>query len=88
MNIDDVRIVQYHSNLSKRFGFWITLHDRRRQRNSVGKKGKKSLIQYFESFLGPLGSRWQYSNTKNNFLIVKLDKEADLILFLLKFKKN
>jgi hypothetical protein len=87
MNIEDVRVIKYHSNLSKRFGHWISILDRRPQYQSLGKKGKKSLISYFESLFGTIGVRWQYSKSDRGF-IIKLDNECDLVIFLLKFKKN
>lgn len=87
MNLEDIRVIKYHSNLSKRFGHWIFILDRRPQNQSLGKKGKKSLIKYFESLFGILGVRWQYSKSDYGF-IIKLDEERDLLIFLLKFKKN
>jgi hypothetical protein len=87
MNLEDIRVIKYHSNLSKRFGHWVFILDRRPQYQSLGKKGKKSLIDYFESLFGTLGVRWQYSKSDYGF-IIKLNDERDLLIFLLKFKKN
>ena len=87
MNLEDIRVIKYHSNLSKRFGHWVFILDRRPQYQSLGKKGKKSLVGYFESLFGTLGVRWQYSKSDYGF-IIKLNDERDLLIFLLKFKKN
>jgi hypothetical protein len=86
MNPDDFRIIKYHANLSRNFGYWVFVSDRRPQRESDGKRGRKRFIAYFESLFGPLGSRWNYSRDFHGF-IIKLNDEKDLLLFLLKFKK-
>lgn len=87
MNHDDIRIIKYYKDLTERFGHWIFFQDRRSVLDKSGKKGRRRLIQYFETIFGPLGDRWQYSHPSDIEYILKLDSEQDLLLFLLKYKK-
>jgi hypothetical protein len=86
MNLDDIRIIKYNPDLSKRFGNWVFLQDRRPQSN--GKKRRKEFIRYFETLFGEIGGRWQYANIDGSQYIIKLNDRQDLLLFLLKFKRS
>jgi hypothetical protein len=86
MNQDDLRIIKYHLDLSRRFGNWVLIQDR--SARFSGKKRKKEFVNYIESLFGSLGIRWQYSGVEDSRYIIKLNTEQDLMILLLKFKKN
>ena len=87
MILDDIRVVRYYSNLSKRFGNWVFIQDLRSGKSSQGNKGRVNLIRYFESIFGSLGQRWTYQRTDTHTYIIKIDTQEDLLVFLLKFKR-
>lgn len=67
---------------TSRFSFWIIFHDLRRY--NLGKKGRKNFINFFTEILGPVGERWQYEKTIQ-FFCIKLDKEIDATMMLLRY---
>lgn len=88
MNIDDIKIVSYNRFETKRFSYWIKFMDLRRHDQQLGRKGRLNLIKYLESQFGKVGTRWQYQKDHNNTFILRFDKEQDLLIFLLKFKRS
>lgn len=88
MNSDDIRIIKYYRALTKGYGHWIMFSDLRPLEKSKGKRGRKNLIKFIESILGPIDQRWRYQNTSNNVYILQLNDERDLLFFLLKFKQR
>lgn len=87
MNLDDLRLIRYQTLNCKRFNHWVWLQDRSSGISSIKYK-KKKFRHYIESIIGNLAGRWQYHWCDDNFFIIKLDHEHDLLVFLLKFKKN
>jgi hypothetical protein len=86
MNQEDIRVAKYLDVKTKRFRFWLTLFDCRGGNQSSGKKGKRTLIQYLESFIGPLGQRWHFERIGEHVYTIKIDQEKDLLIFFLRFK--
>ena len=86
MTQDDIRVIRYHRDISRRFGHWVFFQDKRPTRDTIGVRGRKNLIRYLESVFGPLGLRWNYEKTDQVIYILKLDDEKDLVIFLLKYK--
>ena len=84
---DDVKFVRYHATEAQRFGHWVLFKDYRSGRTSRGRAGRKDLIKFFESSLGPLGERWQYQKDEN-YYILKMHNEADVVMFLLRYNKG
>ncbi len=70
---------------TSRFSFWIIFQDLRK--HSYGVKGRKELISFFTSLLGPLGENWQYEKTPTTFAI-KLNRDIDATMFVLKYCKQ
>ena len=87
MNSEDIRIIKHHKDLTKGHGHWIFFQDLRPFEQSKGKKGRKNLIKFIESILGPLDQRWRYQS-HHNVYIIQLEDEKDLLFFLLKFKQR
>ena len=87
MNQDDIRIIKYHSLPIKNFNHWVFFQDLRPSRDAKGRKGRKNLIRYLESILGPISQRWQYQHPSDHIYILQLVEEKDLLFFLLKFKQ-
>jgi len=86
MNFDDVRLVKHQQTGAKRFGFWIHLRDKRPNRLSFGKFGKKTVRIFFEQSLGPMGEKWQYEKFGSEDYFLKLDNEKDFLFFLLRLQ--
>lgn len=84
MKLDELRLIKHKDVGAKRFGYWVVLQD---SRKVSGKVGRKSLINFVEASLGPLGVKWQYE-LNNRQIILKLDNESDLLFFLLKVKHS
>jgi hypothetical protein len=87
MNLEDIRIIKYRILECKRFSHWVWLQDRSSGHNS-NKTKRKKLRSFIESIIGNLSARWQYQECDNQIYIIKLDSESDLIIFLLKFKRQ
>lgn len=87
MTLDDLNLVKYKTLECRRFAHWVWLQDRSSGTTS-NKHKRRTLRQFIESFIGELSGRWQYQECDNNLYIVKLDNQKDLLVFLLKFKKN
>lgn len=85
MNHTDLIFVRYITLDCKRFNYWIWFRDLRSGRFSNTKK-RKTLIKFVETFLGPLSERWQYEVSDNDYYVIKVTDEKDLIFLLLKFK--
>jgi hypothetical protein len=84
MIFDDIKLIDHKSTGAKNFGYWITFRDTRKQIFQLGKRGRKDLISFFESKLGPLGDRWQYQKLHQNGFILKIKAEKDFLFLLLK----
>jgi hypothetical protein len=87
MTLDDLNLLRYKTLECKRFSHWVWLQDRSSGTTSTRQKRKK-LRFFIESIIGVLSGRWQYQECDNNVYIIKLNEEKDLLVFLLKFKKN
>ncbi len=83
---EDFRILKYKSLETKKFSFWIHLQDRRAPQHRLGIKARRDFIKQIECFLGPMGSRWQYSRYGNDIYILKLENDIDLTMLLLRAK--
>ena len=88
MTASDIRILDYNKFTSKRFSHWVKFMDLRNHTDTVGRKGRLSLIRYLETLFGKIGLRWQYQKDHNSIIILRFDQETDLLIFLLKFKKG
>jgi hypothetical protein len=86
MTFDDVKLIKHQSTNARQFGYWVHFRDQRPSSLSEGVKGKKSIIKFVESSLGPLGSRWQYQRFDVTDYILKLNNEHDLLILILKFR--
>lgn len=86
MTQDDIRVIRYHRDISRRFGHWVFFQDKRSTRDTIGARGRKNLIRYLESVFGPIGAKWNYEKIDQVIYILKLDDEKDLVIFLLKYK--
>jgi hypothetical protein len=87
MTFDDLHLAKYQTLDCKRFKHWVWLQDRSSGLISARQK-RKNLRKYIESIIGVLTARWQYQECDDHCYIIKLDDERDLVIFLLKFKKN
>jgi len=87
MTLDDLNLVKYRTLDCQRFSHWVWLQDRSSGVDSNRLK-KKKLRSFIASIIGDLAGRWQYQACDHSIYIIKLDKESDLIIFLLKFKKH
>jgi hypothetical protein len=85
MTLDDIKIISYNRTTAKRFGYWVRIKDYRKLDNRMARKG---FIRFIESSLGPLGERWQYTKYNNGTFEIKFDDERDLLIFLLKAKRD
>lgn len=83
MTFDDVKLIKHKSTGAKRFGYWVQLRDRRPLSDSVGTRGRKKMLNFFEQSLGPLGGKWQYQKYDQEY-IIKLNDEKDLLFLLLR----
>ena len=88
MNSDNIKIVNYYSLNTTRFGHWVRINDYRYGKDSEGRKGRKNFIKFLETFFGPIGQRWQYQKEDNHRYLIKFDQEKDLLFFLLKIKQH
>jgi hypothetical protein len=84
MTYDDIKLIDHKNTGAKQFGFWIKFRGLKSQSIYHGRKGRKDLISFFESKLGPLGSRWQYQKLDQNEFILKINSEKDFLILLLK----
>lgn len=84
MTFDDIKLVSHKDTGAKRFGYWVYFRDRRKQTDQLGQRGRKDLINFFESKLGVLGHRWHYQLADSNGIIIKINEEKDFLFFLLK----
>lgn len=85
MTTDDFKFIRYMNADTSRFSFWVIFKDNRK--HPYGMKGRKELIKFFTDVLGPLGEKWQYEKTSHTFCI-KLDRDIDATMFVLKYCKN
>lgn len=85
MTLDDIKIISYSNTASKRFSYWVRIRD---YRQVDGRYARKSLIKFLESGIGPLGVNWQYSKYDSGLYEIKFNNESDLLIFLLKAKKD
>jgi hypothetical protein len=85
MTAEDIQVIGYKKFDTKNFSFWVSFIDRRKNIDTLGRKGRKSFITYLESTFGKLGNRWHYQKDNLKY-IIKFDKESDLLIFLMKFK--
>lgn len=83
---EDFRIIKYKSVETKKFSFWIHLQDRRAPSYRLGARARHNFIKQIECFLGPIGSRWQYSRHGDDIYILKLENDIDLTMLLLRAK--
>jgi len=79
-----VKIEKYVSTESKKFGYWIMLY----AKFGEGKRGRKKLINFFETSIGKLGETFQYQRYDDNRYILKLHNEKDALIFLMKVNVN
>lgn len=83
---EDFRIIKYKSLETKKYSFWVQLQDRRPPQQRQGSKARRDFITQIESFIGPMGSRWQYSRHGDDIYILKLENDIDLTMLLLRAK--
>lgn len=83
MTLNDIKIIGYKNLSVKRFGYWVEIKNYNRLE---GKRGRKEILNFFESFLGPLGIKWQYMKNDDSTFVLKLNDEKDLLLLLLRAK--
>lgn len=88
MTIDDIKIVSYNRFETKRFSYWVKFVDQRKHDLQLGRKGRINFVRYLETQFGKVGQRWQYQKDHNNIFILRFDKEQDLLIFLLKYKRS
>lgn len=86
MTFDDVRLIKQQRTGAKHFGFWVHFRDQRPNAESLGIRGKKSMIKFITECLGPMGTRWQYQRFNQFDYIIKMENEADLLFFVLRFR--
>lgn len=87
MTADDIRLVRYMNAATRRFSFWLIFEDKRMWPMNEGHLAKRSLVKFFESYLGPVGGRWQFDASDQRRIIVKADQDLDVTLLLLKFQR-
>lgn len=87
MTLSDIKIVSYCNTSTKRFSYWVKIIDYKNHHLS-NKQSRKSLIEFFELAIGPLGQKWQYSSYGNGIYQIKFNDEKDLLFFLLRAKKD
>ena len=78
-------VVNYKSLGTRKFAHWVRI---RPHRSFTGRQGRKEFITYFNSILGPLGTKWEYLKEHNDFYILKFNEESNLLFFLLKYKRS
>lgn len=81
---EKVKVERYLSTESKKFGYWIILY----ANFGTGQRGRKQLINFFESSIGKLGESFQYQRCGDHRYILKLHSEKDALIFLMKFRIN
>jgi hypothetical protein len=86
MNDDYIAVGKVIVNNCQRFRFWLMLRSERT--SIITKHDRKNFISFAESFLGPIGKRWQYQRYDIGRFILKIDNEQDAVFFLLKFKST
>lgn len=85
MTLDDIKIISYNQTTARRFGYWVRIKD---YRKLEGRAARKGFIRFLESSLGPLGERWHYTKYSNSTYEIKFDDERDLLIFLLKARRD
>lgn len=85
MNINDITIIGHKKLDVKQFSYWV---DFKTFKNIEGKKSRKDFLNFFESFLGPIGVSWHYMKIDHGTFTLKLNHESDLLFFLLKAKSS
>lgn len=84
MDFNDIKLIKHSDTSARQFGYWIHFRDRRDKSTSSGRKGRRDLIKFVESKIGPIGSRWQYQKLEQNDYILKLNSQQDFLIFLLR----
>ena len=88
MTHDDLRVIKYVISSARAFRYWILLRDYRPGKRILGRHGRLEFINYFQALFGPIGQKWYYQKLDKHTYIIRLNSEADLIILLLKFKKD
>ncbi len=86
MTFDDVRLIKHQRTGAQRFGYWVQFRDQRPNSETQGIKGKKSMLNFITQCLGPMGVQWQYQRFDQVNYIIKMDREEDLLFFILRFR--
>lgn len=86
MTFDDVRLIKHQRTCAQRFGYWVQFRDQRSTAMTQGIKGKKSMLNFISQCLGPMGIKWQYQRFDQVNYIIKMDREEDLLFFVLRFR--
>ena len=86
MNFEDVRLIKYQRTNAQRFGYWVHFRDQRPNQQALGITGKKSIVKFVETSLGPLGGKWQYQRFNQVDYIIKMDNEADLLFLIMRMR--
>jgi len=84
MDYDDLKLISHQNTGAKRFGYWIRFRDRRKQINQQGHRGRREMVDFFESRLGGIGTRWHYQRVNQNEIFLKINDERDFLFLLLK----
>ena len=87
MQADELRLIRYMNAGTRRFSFWMIFQDQRMWPTNSGHLAKRSLVKFFESYLGPAGKRWQFDCSDPKRIIVKADSDLDVTMLLLKFHR-
>lgn len=85
---DGIRFIRYMNAGTRRFSFWIIFIDDRRHKTSRDwSNGKKEIAKFFKDTMGPAGSTWQFDNADPKKFILKLERDSDATMMVLKFNR-
>lgn len=85
---DGIRFIRYMNAGTRRFSFWIIfIDDRNHKTDRDWSNGKKEIANFFKQTLGPAGNTWQFDNADHYRFILKLERDADATMMVLKFNR-
>lgn len=86
---DGVRFIRYMNAGTRRFSFWIIFTDDKRYLSRRDwSNGKKEISNFFKQSLGPSGNTWQFDSADPERFILKLERDVDATMMVLKFNRQ
>lgn len=86
---DGIRFIRYMNAGTRRFSFWIVFNDDRKHKTDRDWSiAKKQIAKFFKEALGPAGNTWQFDSADPKKFILKLDRDVDATMMVLKFNRQ